>query len=136
MVDGWRQDLRKRIAARESERETRNEKRETTNDKRRFSRICVIYVLLWRFQTRRSEVQMKLLSMKIGGVDRAGIVIGSEVLDVTALWEIIGQKGEWIEAFSESANYRPLDGPYRDALDLYTRYDDWLHRIVRRLTSD
>jgi acylpyruvate hydrolase len=88
------------------------------------------------FETHSAEAQMKLLSMKIGGVDRAGIVIGSEVLDVTALWEIIGQRGEWIEAFSETANYRPLDGPYKDAIDLYTRYDDWLHRIVRRLSSD
>ena len=79
---------------------------------------------------------MKLLSMKLDGRDRAGIVIGNEVLDVSGLCEIIGQRGEWIETDSDLAAYRRIDAAYRDALDLFTRYDDWLHRIVRRLNSD
>ena len=79
---------------------------------------------------------MKLLSMKIDGRDRGGIVVGNEALDVTALYEVIGQRGEWIDAFSDSVILQHLEVPYIDALDLYQRYDDRLHRIVRRLTSD
>jgi 2-keto-4-pentenoate hydratase/2-oxohepta-3-ene-1,7-dioic acid hydratase in catechol pathway len=74
--------------------------------------------------------------MKVAGRDRGGIVIGSEALDVTALYEVIGQRGEWIDKFNESAVLQHLEIPYIDALDLYQRYDDRLHRIVRRLTSD
>jgi acylpyruvate hydrolase len=73
--------------------------------------------------------------MKLDGEDRAGIVIGDEVLDVTGLYELIGERGEWLPADGEAAAHH-IAGPYRDAMDLLTKYDDWLHRVVRRLSSD
>lgn len=53
---------------------------------------------------------MKLLSMKIGDANHAGIVVGDEVLDVTALAATgAASAGEWLESHSR----------LEDALDLY-----------------
>src|SRR4051812_50028760 len=53
---------------------------------------------------------MKLLSMKIGDANHAGIVVGGKVLDVTALAATGSTSGtEWLESHSR----------LEDALDLY-----------------
>ena len=79
---------------------------------------------------------MRVASMKVDGRDVAGIVVGDEILDVSGVSEIIGQKGEWIEGFGPPVVPHQVEGDCRDALDVYRLYDDWLHRIVRRLSSD
>jgi acylpyruvate hydrolase len=70
--------------------------------------------------------------MKVDGRNRAGIVVGDEVLDVTAFCEIIEQKGEWIEADSDRTAYHHIEGAFQDALDLYQRGPRWLSGIVAR----
>jgi len=59
---------------------------------------------------------MKLLSMKAGGRNRAGIVVGDEALDVTE--------------FTEGA-----EGEFHDAIDLYRRGAEWLQQLMARLES-
>jgi acylpyruvate hydrolase len=63
---------------------------------------------------------MKLLSMKTSDGDRAGILLGEEVLDVTELFRIEGPPGERL----------------RDALDLYSRGEPWLLSIIERVGKD
>ncbi|HST22152.1 MAG TPA: fumarylacetoacetate hydrolase family protein [Blastocatellia bacterium] len=67
---------------------------------------------------------MKLLSMKIDGRDRAGILIGEEALDVTAFSEISERSGN------------ELAGPLADALDLYLAGIERLKEITSRFNSD
>jgi len=63
---------------------------------------------------------MKLLSMKSADGDRAGILLGEEVLDVSELLRIEGSSGERL----------------RDALDLYRRGERWLLSIIERVGTD
>ena len=67
---------------------------------------------------------MKLLSMKIDGQDRAGILIGEEALDVTAFSEISERSGNKIA------------GPLADALDLYLAGIERLEEITSQIASD
>src|SRR5687768_16963069 len=79
---------------------------------------------------------MKLLSMKIEGQSRAGLIVGEEVLNVTGLCEILEGRGEWIEADTESATFHHLEGAFVDAISLYRRGLDWLKYILSRIESD
>jgi acylpyruvate hydrolase len=58
--------------------------------------------------------------MKSSDGDRAGILLGEEVLDVSELLRIEGSSGERL----------------RDGLDLYRRGERWLHSIVERVGMD
>lgn len=78
---------------------------------------------------------MKLLSMKIEAQNRAGILIGEEVLDVTAFFEILELKGEWIEADEGRIRFQHIEGAYRDAMDLCRRGSRWRNEIVAKLDS-
>src|SRR5712692_8813372 len=78
---------------------------------------------------------MKLLSMKVEGRNRAGILIGQEVLDVTAFCEILELKGEWIEA-DDITRFQHIEGAYRDALDVYRRGSDWIGSVTARIENN
>jgi len=79
---------------------------------------------------------MKLLSMKLDGQDRAGILIGDEVLDATAYFEILESKGEWIDAVGDRTSFQHIEGAYRDALDLCGSHGcEWLTNIVSKFDS-
>lgn len=78
---------------------------------------------------------MKLLSMIIEGQNRAGILIGEEVLDVTAFCEILELKGEWIEA-GDITRFQHIEGAYRDALDVYRRGSDWVGNVTARIENN
>src|SRR3954463_216101 len=67
---------------------------------------------------------MKLLSMKIDDKDRAGVVIGEEVLDVTAFSEILERPGN------------EMAGRFSDALDLYLAGIGRLEEITSQIASD
>lgn len=73
---------------------------------------------------------MKLLSMLVEGRNRAGILIGEEVLDVTAYCEIMELKGELIEAESDPTQFQHIEGAYRDALDIVRHGLTWRNNIV------
>lgn len=79
---------------------------------------------------------MKLLSMLVEGRNRAGILIGDEVLDVTAYCEIMELKGEWIAADSGPAQFQHIEGGYRDALDILRRGLAWRTRIMATIESN
>ena len=57
---------------------------------------------------------MKLLSMNVEGHNRAGLLMGQEVLNVTAFFELLEMKGEWIEAATELPEFHHIEGAYRD----------------------
>lgn len=76
---------------------------------------------------------MKLLSIRVDGQNRAGILIGEEVLDVTDFFEILESKGEWIEADADRAQFQHIEGAYRDAIDLCRRGSKWLSEIISKL---
>jgi acylpyruvate hydrolase len=78
---------------------------------------------------------MKLLSMRVEGQNRAGILIGDEVLDVTAYCEIIELKGEWIEAESDPTQFQHIEGAYRDALDILRHGLTWRNDILATIES-
>jgi acylpyruvate hydrolase len=78
---------------------------------------------------------MKLLSMKVEGKDRAGILIGEEVLDVTSFFEIIEPKGEWIEADCDNLSFHHIEGAYRDALDVWRHGPKCARRILSTIES-
>ncbi|HXU35943.1 MAG TPA: fumarylacetoacetate hydrolase family protein [Blastocatellia bacterium] len=78
---------------------------------------------------------MKLLSMLVEGHNRAGILIGDEVLDVTAYCEIIEQKGEWIEADGDATQFQHIEGAYRDALDVLRHGLTWRNNILAAIES-
>jgi len=76
---------------------------------------------------------MKLLSMRFEGQNRAGILVGEEVLDVTDFFEILESKGEWIEADGDRAQFQHIEGAYQDALDLCHRGSKWLNEIFSKV---
>ncbi|HSB11364.1 MAG TPA: fumarylacetoacetate hydrolase family protein [Blastocatellia bacterium] len=76
---------------------------------------------------------MKLLSMKIDGQNRAGILVGNEVLDLTDFFEILESKGEWIEAGANRTQFQHIEGAYRDAIDLCRHGSKWLTGIISKL---
>jgi len=78
---------------------------------------------------------MKLLSMLVEGQNRAGMLIGDEVLDVTAYCEIIAMKGEWIEAESGPTQSQHIEGVYRDALDILRHGAAWRNNILATIES-
>src|SRR5690242_12149853 len=78
---------------------------------------------------------MKLLSMRVEGQKRAGILIGEEVLDVTAYCEIMELKGEWIEADGDPTHFQHIEGAYRDALDVLRHGAKWRNSIVEKVES-
>lgn len=77
---------------------------------------------------------MKLLSMIVEGRNRAGMLIGEEVLDVTAFCEILELKGEWIEV-DDHTRFLHIEDAYRDALDIYRRGLKWLAGIIAKIES-
>jgi len=79
---------------------------------------------------------MKLLSMKENGQDRAGMLIGEEVLDVIDYLEIVEGKGEWIDSDPQLPAFHHLEGVFRDALDLWNKGAQRLRAIVSRLEGD
>lgn len=83
---------------------------------------------------------MKLLSMFAEGVaegqNRAGILIGEEVLDVTAYCEIMELKGEWVEAGNDPTQFRHIEGAYRDALDILRHGLTWRNNILATIESN
>jgi 2-keto-4-pentenoate hydratase/2-oxohepta-3-ene-1,7-dioic acid hydratase in catechol pathway len=78
---------------------------------------------------------MKLLSMLVEGHNRAGILIGDEVLDVTAYCEIMELKGEWIEADGDPTQFQHIEGAYRDALDVLRHGLTWRNNILAMIES-
>src|SRR5262245_50186418 len=78
---------------------------------------------------------MKLLSMLVEGHNRAGILIGDEVLDVTAFFELLELKGEWIEAPTDLPEFHHIEGAYRDSLDVFRRGSRWLAGIISKMGS-
>jgi acylpyruvate hydrolase len=78
---------------------------------------------------------MKLLSMKVEGHNRAGILIGEEVLDVTSFFEIVEPKGEWVEADCENVSFHHLEGAYRDALDVWRHGSRCTGHILSKIES-
>jgi len=78
---------------------------------------------------------MKLLSMRVEGQNRAGILIGEEVLDVTSFFEIIEPKGEWVEANCDNVSFHHIEGAYRDALDVWRHGSKCSGRILSSLEA-
>src|SRR5262252_6354974 len=79
---------------------------------------------------------MKLLSLREDGQNRAGMLIGEEVLDVIDYFEIVEAKGEWVESEPQLPGFHHLEGMFQDALDLYQQGPQWLNSIVSRLEGD
>jgi 2-keto-4-pentenoate hydratase/2-oxohepta-3-ene-1,7-dioic acid hydratase in catechol pathway len=75
---------------------------------------------------------MKLLSMRNEGQNRAGILIGEEVLDVTSFCEILELKGEWIDA-GDVTKFQHIEGAYLDALDVYRRGSEWMSSVIAKI---
>lgn len=73
--------------------------------------------------------------MLVEGHNRAGILIGDEVLDVTAYCEIMELKGEWIEAESDPTQFQHIEGAYRDALDVLRHGLTWRNNILATIES-
>ncbi|MGA9772591.1 MAG: fumarylacetoacetate hydrolase family protein [Blastocatellia bacterium] len=71
---------------------------------------------------------MKLLSMKIDGYDRAGIIIGEEALDVTAFLKLSSENRE--------SSGHEIGGQFSDALDLYRAGTARLYEITSRFDGD
>jgi 2-keto-4-pentenoate hydratase/2-oxohepta-3-ene-1,7-dioic acid hydratase in catechol pathway len=66
---------------------------------------------------------MKFLSMKIDGDDRAGVLLGAEVIDITAFYQFYNMKF--------APDYRLVEAmALRDALDLHYIGLDWLHHLL------
>lgn len=78
---------------------------------------------------------MKLLSIIVEGHNRAGILIGDEVLDVTAYCEIMELKGEWVEAGNDPTQFQRIEGVYRDALDVLRHGSSWRNNILATIES-
>src|SRR5437588_3308337 len=75
---------------------------------------------------------MKLLSMRNEGHNRAGILIGQEVLDVTSFYEILELKGEWIDA-GDVTKFQHIEGAYLDALDVYRWGSEWMNSVMAKI---
>jgi acylpyruvate hydrolase len=78
---------------------------------------------------------MKLLSMHVEGQNRAGILLGDEVLDVTAYCEIMELKGEWFDAESDPTHFQHIEGAYRDALDVLRHGKQWRDSIIETIET-
>jgi acylpyruvate hydrolase len=78
---------------------------------------------------------MKLLSMRVEGQNRAGILIGDEVLDVTGYCEIMELKGEWIDSDGDPTHFQHIEGTYRDALDILRHGTKWPAAIINTVES-
>src|SRR5689334_18380596 len=72
---------------------------------------------------------MKLLSMRLGNENHAGIVIGDEVLDVSAYAGVPG-------AALSGVVPEPVHFPFADALDLYRLGVDNLSSLVSLFETD
>jgi len=79
---------------------------------------------------------MKLLTLKTGKHYSAGVLIGKEALDFTAVSEILEAKGEWVKGEPQLDSFRKLEGTYKDALDLLICEPDWVSRTIARLEVD
>src|SRR5215467_6057205 len=79
---------------------------------------------------------MKLLTLKTERHYSAGVLMGSEVLDFTALSEILEAKGEWVKGEPQLDSFRQLEGVYRDAIDLLTYEHGWVSRTISRIPAD
>ena len=79
---------------------------------------------------------MKLLTLKSETHYSAGILIGEEVLDFTALCEMLEEKGELVKGEPQLDSFRQLEGTYRDALDLLIREPGWVSRAITRVSAD
>jgi 2-keto-4-pentenoate hydratase/2-oxohepta-3-ene-1,7-dioic acid hydratase in catechol pathway len=78
---------------------------------------------------------MKLLSMIVEGQNRAGILLGEEVLDVTGFCEIMDLKGDRVEAGSDYTEFLHIEGAYRDALDVYRRGSKWMNDLTAKIAA-
>lgn len=76
---------------------------------------------------------MKLLSMLVEGHNRAGILMGDEVLDVTSYREIMELKGEWFEPESDPLILYHGEGAYADTLDILRHGKKWRDSIVKTI---
>jgi acylpyruvate hydrolase len=79
---------------------------------------------------------MKLLTLKSETHYSAGILVGEEVLDFSALCEMLEEKGEWVKGEPQLDSFRRLEGTYRDALDLLIHAPDWVSRTLSRVRAD
>jgi 2-keto-4-pentenoate hydratase/2-oxohepta-3-ene-1,7-dioic acid hydratase in catechol pathway len=79
---------------------------------------------------------MRLLSLKSGRHYHGGALVGEEVMDFTAVCEILQTKGEWVESEPQLNSFRKLEGVYRDALDLLICDPDWVSGTISRVLAD
>src|SRR5262249_5237736 len=79
---------------------------------------------------------MKLLTLKSEKHYSAGVLIGKEALDFTAVAEILEARGEWIHAQPSLDSFRTLEGTYKAALDLLIGEPKWFSRTVAKIGSD
>jgi 2-keto-4-pentenoate hydratase/2-oxohepta-3-ene-1,7-dioic acid hydratase in catechol pathway len=79
---------------------------------------------------------MKLLTLKSESHYSAGVLIEKEVLDFTAVCEVLEAKGEWVEGEPQLDSFRKLEGTYRDALDLLVCEPAWVARTISRVGAD
>jgi acylpyruvate hydrolase len=79
---------------------------------------------------------MKLLTLKSDGHYSAGVLTGKEVLDFTAVCEILEAKGEWVKGEPQLDSFRKLEGVYRDALELLICDPGWVSRTISRVSAD
>jgi 2-keto-4-pentenoate hydratase/2-oxohepta-3-ene-1,7-dioic acid hydratase in catechol pathway len=77
---------------------------------------------------------MKLLSMIVEGQNRAGILIGEEVLDVTGFCEIMELKGGPAkgDSYTDSSH---VGASYRDALDVHRRGSQWMSALTEKIAA-
>ncbi len=78
---------------------------------------------------------MKLLSMIVEGRNRAGILMGEEVLDVTGFCEIIEPKRGEAEGGRDYLEFPRIGAAYRDALDVYRRGSKWMIDLTAMIAS-
>ena len=74
---------------------------------------------------------MKLLSIKSEAGARAAILMGEDVLDVTGFCKLIEESSE-----IDSTSLPPIEGVYRDAIDLYLCGMERLKALVSRVEND
>lgn len=76
---------------------------------------------------------MKLLSMVVKGQNRAGILVGEEVLDVTGFCEHLELNGEGFKGGETKA--RQVEATYQDALDVYRRGPKWASDLTATIDA-
>src|SRR5262245_9761716 len=79
---------------------------------------------------------MKLLTLKTEKHYSAGVLIGREALDFTAVSEILEAKGQWVEGEPQLNSFRRLEGTYKDALYLLMCDPGWVSRTLARVSAD